>query len=49
MVYCRGQTIGLALICLGLGLIAGCLFPACLALWLFAAALIAAGVLLFQK
>lgn len=46
--YCRGQTIGLALLCLGVGLVVGGLLPSCLLLYVAAAALIAAGVFLFQ-
>ncbi len=45
---CRGQAIGLAAICLGIGLLLGSLLPSCLPVWLLALALIAAGVFLFQ-
>lgn len=47
--FCRGQTIGLALICLGVSLLIGSLLPSCVLLWLCALALIAAGVLLFNR
>lgn len=47
--FCRGQTIGLLLISLGAGILAGGFLPSCLWLWLTAAALIAAGVFLFQR
>ena len=46
--FCRSQTIGLAVLCLGLGLLAGSILPACLPLWLVSLALIAAGPVLFQ-
>ena len=45
---CRGQAIGLAILCLGLGLLSGGLVPTCLPVWLLSAALIAAGIFLFQ-
>lgn len=46
--FCRGQAIGLAAVCLGLGLLIGGFIPACLPVWLFSLALIAAGIFLFQ-
>ena len=46
--FCRGQAIGLAAICLGAGLLIGGLVPACLPFWLLSLALIAAGIFLFQ-
>lgn len=47
--FCRGQAIGLAALCLGLGLLIGGLVPSCLPLWLTALALLAAGVFLYQR
>lgn len=46
--FCRGQAIGLSLICIGLGLVIGSILPSGLLLCLLSLALIAAGVLLFQ-
>ena len=46
--FCRGQAIGLAAVCLGLGLLIGGLVPKCLPVWLLSLALIAAGIFLFQ-
>ena len=46
--FCRGQVIGLAMICFGLGLLIGGLCLSGLLLWLAALGTIAAGVLLFQ-
>ena len=47
--FCRSQAIGLAALCLGLGLLAGSILPSCLPLWLVSLALIAAGLVLFQS
>lgn len=47
--FCRGQAIGLALICLGVGMLTGSLIPSCLFVWLLSLVLIAAGVVLFQS
>lgn len=46
--FCRGQAIGLAALCLGAGLLTGAIVPSCLPLWLAALALIAAGLILFH-
>ena len=47
--FCRGQVIGLAVFCMGLGLLLGSLLPTCLPVWLLSLALIAAGIVLFRN
>ena len=42
--FCRGQAIGLAVFMFGTGLLLGSLLPSCLPVWLFALAVIAAGL-----
>ena len=44
--FCRGQAIGLAVFMFGTGLLLGSLLPSCLPVWLFALAVIAAGLFL---
>ncbi|MDO5142430.1 MAG: hypothetical protein Q4D31_05360 [Eubacteriales bacterium] len=46
--FCRSQAIGLAVCCLGIGLLFGGLLPSCLLIWLLSFALIVVGVLLFR-
>lgn len=46
--FCRGQVIGLTLLCLGVGLLLGWLLGLCLPVWPAAVALIAAGFLLLR-
>ena len=46
--FCRGQAIGLAVFMFGTGLLLGSLLPSCLPVWLFALAVIAAGLFLLQ-
>ncbi|MDY3617972.1 hypothetical protein [Agathobaculum sp.] len=44
--FCRGQAFGLALICLGVGVLVGSILPSIWFKWLLSFALIAAGVFL---
>ncbi len=46
--FCRRQIIGIALLFLGVGLLAGSIIPSCMPVWLLSLALVAAGVLLLQ-
>nr|WP_297176431.1 hypothetical protein [uncultured Agathobaculum sp.] len=46
--FCRCQAIGLAVLCLGLGLLLGGLLGLCLPVWPVALALIAAGWFLLR-
>lgn len=46
--FCRGQAIGLAVFMFGTGLLLGSLLPSCLPVWLFALAVISAGLFLLQ-
>lgn len=46
--FCRNQVIGIALLFLGVGLLAGCLLPSCLLVWLLALLLVAGGIFLLQ-
>lgn len=45
---CRNQALGIALLFLGAGLLAGSLLPSCLLVWLLALILAVAGLFLLQ-
>ena len=46
---CRGQAIGLAVLCFGAGVLLGSLLSPCWTVRLLAAAVIAAGLFLYQS